>query len=288
MTIPALPNPIRLANDVAEDGPISYHPRSHWVDTALPVTGPSWVPRLIDMMVAHYTAAADLPDGDADEHQTDRDIAPYLRRIQADYVNSRGYSIGYWYAIDWLGGIWQLRGFDLRDDTGGLKSAANAGHNEHTAPVLFLVDGNDAPTLEARAAFRYLNRRTQHHPYRGRRTQLAVIDHGRLPIPPGNPTACAGTGIRRTIDAGELAADYRTNPPNPNPTPIEDDDMASNDIVTNAEPRDGWPPRSVKFIIADTGKLRHVDELEGIGRDIARVEVGVAMKNAQIDAWLAR
>lgn len=236
MTVPALPGPIELVNDNPNEGVIWYHPRRHWVDTAFPITGNLWVPRLIDMQVAHYTAAADLPDGDVDEHQTDRDIAPYLRRIQVDYVTNRGYSIGYWWAIDWLGGIWQLRGFDLVDGTGGLKSAANLGHNDHTAPVLFLVDGNDEPTELAMAAFRYLGRRVRDHPFRGRRTPLAVIDHGRLPIPPGTPTGCAGTGIRRVIDRGWLAPDLFTVPA---PTP-EETLMATIHLICN-DPAAGLP-----------------------------------------------
>lgn len=275
--IPAYTPPVKL-------GAVSYHPRSHWVDDAKPITGPVWVPRLIDTAVAHYTAAVDLPDGDADEHQTDRDIGPYLRSIQADYLRSRGYSIGYWYAVDWLGGIWQLRGFDLVTGLDGLKSAANYGHNDHTAPVLFLVDGNDAPTELAAAAFRYIAAAVRTHPWRGRRTPLSVIDHGRLPIPPGHSTSCAGTGIRRAIDAGELTE--RIAPPTP-PTPPptrEDHDMSANNVCTNAEPRDGYGPRVIKWIIGDDdGSLRYVPRAEGVARGIANAEAGTPTSNADLD-----
>jgi hypothetical protein len=194
----------------------TYHPRSVWEDPARPVTGPAWVPRLVDMIVPHYTAAIDLIDGDLGEFIDD--LPAYLRAIQRDYVVTRGYSVGYWWAIDWLGGIWQLRGFDPYTGLGGFKSAANAGHNDHTGPILFLVDGDDEPTGEAMRAARWLNACTRRHPYRGRRTQLAVVDHGRLPIPPGNPTACAGKGIRRVVDKGFLSDEFQTFPTQPQET----------------------------------------------------------------------
>src|SRR5918993_314005 len=189
----------------------TYHPRSTWVDPARPVTGPALPWATIDTIAPHYTAAVDLIDGDLGEFV--EDLPAYFRAIQRDYLLNRptyrdgvlistGYSIGYNFGIDWLGGVWQLRGWDI-------KCAANAGNNDHVVAVLFLVDGADHPTPEAWSAFRDLNREARQRAER----KLKVIDHGRLP---NAATACAGAGIRADVDAGLGDDEYA--PPTP-PTP---------------------------------------------------------------------
>jgi hypothetical protein len=170
-----------------------FHARSTWVHPAPPITGPAMVPfSRIDTMAIHYPAG-NTPDGDP----TDRpDVAGYLRSIQSDYVRTRGYSIGYSFAIDWTGDVWECRGWDIRP-------AANAGHNDHTVALLMLVDQDQPATHEQLVTARHyvaeLTRRAGH--------PIVVTGHGQLP---GAATACPGIGLRGQIAAGLF---------NPIPTP---------------------------------------------------------------------
>jgi hypothetical protein len=162
-----------------------FHARSTWVHPAPPITGPVMPPfSRIDTMAIHYPSG-NTPDGDP----TDRlDVAPYLRSIQVDYERSRGYSIGYSFAIDWTGDVWECRGWDI-------KPAANAGHNDHTIALLMLVDQDQPATAAQLAAARaYVAELERRH---GR--PIVVTGHGQLP---GAATACPGAGLRAQIAAG--------------------------------------------------------------------------------------
>jgi hypothetical protein len=200
-------------------GVATVHPRSSWVDPRYPVTGPATNWGRIDTAVIHYTAADNLIDGDPGEHASN--LPAYIRSIQRSYETTRGYSIGYWWAVDWLGGVWQLRGWDI-------KSAANATHNEHTAPILVLVDGADAATDEATESIRALVAETSRIAGRS----IAITGHGWLT---GAKTECPGAGLRAQIFAGDFAPRL-TEPELP-----EDDDMRP--IVTT------WAGEDDKIVV---------------------------------------
>lgn len=197
-------------------------PRSAWVDPLYPVTGPALPWTKIDTIAPHYTAAVNLIDGDLGEFQYN--IPPYLRAIQRDYLNRDpvGYSIGYNWAIDWLGGIWECRGWNIKSAAQGFPL------NDNVVAVLLLVDGNDAPTLEAQASFRFLNSQARSFTHK----KLIVMDHGRLP---GAATACAGAGIRATVDAGFLDDEYSPFPP-----PPEEDEMQTSLIHVASASKGEW------------------------------------------------
>jgi hypothetical protein len=191
----------------------TVHARSVWMDPRYPVTGPRAPWPFIDTGVIHYTAADDLIDGDPGEHA--ENLPAYIRAMQRAYIDSRGYSLGYWWAVDWLGGVWQIRGWDI-------KSAANAAHNEHTGPILVLVDGNDPATREATRSIRALIAEGQRRAGRA----WAIKGHGQLRRETGlgTATACCGIGLQAQINAGEFSP---TTDPAPVPTPDPDeDDMA--------------------------------------------------------------
>lgn len=182
----------------------TLHLREAWEQPAYRVAAlnpPRQIPVNITQPTAHYTAAIDLPDGDLGEFEYQ--IAPYLAAIQRDYWTDprRGYSIGYLFAVDWLGGVWELRGFDY-------KSAANYGHNEYTAPILFLVDGADEATplavASAVAVWREFRRRSGRADFKTR-----PLGHGELFLTTGTgtPTACPGSGVLRQLHRGDLDLD---------------------------------------------------------------------------------
>jgi hypothetical protein len=219
--------------DVASvPGVATVHPRSSWVDPRYPVTGPATNWTRIDTVVIHYTAADNLIDGDPGEHASG--LPAYIRSIQRDYETRRGYSIGYWWAVDWLGGVWQLRGWEI-------KSAANATHNEHTAPILVLVDGADTATPAACASIRALVAETQR--IAGR--TVKIQGHGSLT---GAATACPGVGLRAQIAAGVFV-------PQPDPIPeppVEDDDM----MIAIYRPADYRLRPGAPWLCASGGSVR--------------------------------
>lgn len=178
------------------------HPRALWVPPAPPITGPAidWT-RITDVAI-HYTADDDLIDGDPGEYADQLD--DYLRGIQIDYERRRGYSIGYNAAVDWLGGDWELRGWDIR-------CAANRPVNLTTWAILVLVDGNDMATPYAAAKIRRLVAEAE----RRARRELRITGHGQLP---GASSQCPGSGLRAQIALGEFSPRWQPFPP---PTPPE-------------------------------------------------------------------
>lgn len=204
-----------------------YHPRSSWEDPKWPVDatyrfrtlpggdGMSTIPgsgfllttgtapRLrwadITTVALHYTAADNLIDGDPGELASG--IPGYLRQIQEAYARQRAYSIGYNWAVDWLGGIWELRGHDI-------KTAAHAPANGYATAVLCLVDGADTTTLAADESIRKIIRESQ----RLADKFLKVTGHGLLQ---GVATACPGAGIKLKLAAGTYNPNWLPTPPLP-------------------------------------------------------------------------
>lgn len=184
-------------------GAQTVHTRESWQDPRYPVFGPLDDPTNNVTAVVHYTAADDLIDGDPGEHA--EDLPAYLRAMNKSYWVNRGYALGYLWAVDWLGGIWQIRGWEYQ-------SAANKGENATTWPILVLVDGDDPATPEAAESIRLLIAEA------GRRSGSPLFIKGHKDI---GATACPGAGLYAQVQAGVF-----TPRPKPTPPPIqEDDDM---------------------------------------------------------------
>lgn len=186
----------------------TLHTRESWVDPCYPIVGPPQHPENITTPLAHYTAAIDLPDGDLGEF--DYQIAPFLRATNKDYWLNRkgtgitacgkflpGYAVGYLFAVDWLGGGWELRGFDIFP-------AATGAANPYTFPILFLTDLRD-PASElmmqtARAIWREARRRSGREDFLNRPKGHREVC--------GGCTACPGDPITHQRDLGLLDLDY--------------------------------------------------------------------------------
>lgn len=195
-------------------GAETVHPRTEWQNSAYPVTGPLDNPSNNDTIVIHYTAADDLIDGDPGEHIEDMD--DYHRSMQYQYVTKRRYSLGYSWSVDYLGGIWQIRGWEYQ-------SAANAGHNDHTIPILVLVDGGDPATDLAARSIRLIVAEAERRFGR----KMAIKGHGQLREETGIGTAtqCPGVGLRSQIAAGVFVP-TSTLPPPTVPPPDDEEEMA--------------------------------------------------------------
>lgn len=182
--------------NVKVPGVQTYHSRESWQDPAKPVTGPpsEWI--RITTNVAHYTADDDLIDGDPGEHASQ--LPQYMRDMQSSYLRSRGYSLGYLFAVDWLGGVWEIRGFDIRSaaNKGNPRKTGVVNFNGYSFPILFLVDGADGLTEEARYSAQMLYREAERRANRplGRPKPHSDLDY----------TSCCGNGIRMNIAWGHL------------------------------------------------------------------------------------
>jgi hypothetical protein len=213
-------------DDVTIPGVETFHPRAVWEEVgfrmALDFTktpGP-YKPANVDLAVAHYSGSERTPDGDPGEDPSL--IIPWLRAIQRDYYTNRtggnyvrksdgrlfpGYPIGYSFAVDWLGGVWELRGFEFLP-------AATLEHNTHTIPVIFITDGatpaSDLALASARAIWREARRLS------GRTTSFyqRPLGHGevRQVYGTGTITPCPNSGILDQLHRGLGDLDYDDPP----------------------------------------------------------------------------
>jgi hypothetical protein len=224
---------------------VSYHPRTEWVDVRYPVYGPPIEWSHIDTAVIHYTADDVVPDGTRPDV-----VAGYLRAIQKSYTINRGYSIGYLFAVDQQGGVWQLRGWEY-------KSAANAGHNDHTFPILMLTSGVERASSAAVHATQQLIADAQAVTHR----TLSIVGHGDLV---GAATACPGVGLRVQLKAGVFT-------PQPDPPPDEEDDVKP--VITT------WEGETDQILVAydpDAGVYRWRGAIDGD----RMVAAGIAVRGA--------
>lgn len=190
----------------------TVHPRESWVETCYPVLGSPQVMSRVTQPACHYSAAAMTPDGDLGESIAQ--VPSWLRAVNRDYWLNRttssgprvicgrslpGYAIGYLFAVDWLGGAWELRGFDY-------VAASNAPTNAWTFPILFITDGASPATewawWTARAVWREAARRSGNPGF-----VRTAVEHSRLP---GAATECSGVGIRAQLAAGYGNIDRNT------------------------------------------------------------------------------
>lgn len=193
---------------VSIPGVETFHARSVWEQKdqapikGLGYTPPTYSPFLVTHGRAHYTAAKNLPDGDAGENIPA--VLRFMQQMQSAYRRMRGYSLGYNFAVDWLGGVWEIRGWDYRcaANNGDLGFYKNINLNRNTFAVLFLVDGADRLTALQAASGRAILAE-------GKRRSLAAggtwKHDGLLPHSESDSTACPGDGIRRDIAEGLLS-----------------------------------------------------------------------------------
>lgn len=250
-----------------------WHPRSAWQSAARPVTGPALPWPQIDTVVIHYTAADDLIDGDVGEDWAG--IPAYLRAIQSSYLNKQptGYSVGYNWAVDQRGEVWELRGSDV-------KCAANRDHNDHCVAVLVLVDGDDQATPPAAAAIRALVAEAEQRAGR----HLAVVGHGQLQDP-NHPTGCPGIGLRLQIAAGVFSPRVVPEPdPVPAPLPPPIPTTEDHPMYYLTSPRPGVSPD----LIWTAGKVYGIASAADAGVFLAAGALRLTVTADQYDEIVAK
>jgi hypothetical protein len=183
-------------------------PHTEWEDPRYPVTGPPPIKYRVTLIPAHYTADAVVPT----------DTKKYLRAIQRSYVTNRHYSIGYNFAIDKTGQVWECRGFKI-------KCAANVKHNDETMAILCLVDGSQPMNAKMVAAFKELGAHISDHFGR----LLTVVGHRDI-----GQTACPGDGIYHQVQTGQLSP---SDAPAPVP-PVGEDDTVQCVFESQTNPKE--------------------------------------------------
>lgn len=203
----------------------TFHPRSTWEPgPGFPITGDlrrdvafNRQPRGltigdVDQLAVHYTSAINIPDGDPGEILDGVDgIRNLLRNAHWDYLTNRthggytrisdgrffpGYPLGYSFAFDWLGGVWEINGFDYMP-------AATNQHNEHTLAFLMLTDRYDPASDLMWRSFRAVAREAI---VRGATiTPDGIWSHGWFVerTGEGTPTGCCGDALEAQIVAGK-------------------------------------------------------------------------------------
>ena len=193
--------------------------REFWQDPEKPVSGPApkGTPRT---WVIHYPGGGSAPMGAA--------VAPYLRGIQAHYLSSRSYSIGYNWGTAQDGSEWEIRGDDFNN-------AANAGKkvpgnfNDVSQSIFVMVAGEDPASPKA---VETINARIATHP------DWDVIVHGDVDY-----TSCAGRGLIDQVRSGVIG----------HQVPVEDEEMAKPEDVYIARPPAGSPPDKPWLVVERYG-----------------------------------
>lgn len=180
-------------------------------DSAFHRTPPSlWLPG-VQYIAVHYTSAIDIPDGDPDEIIAGEDgIRSLLARTHFDYLANRtgggyerlddgrrfpGYPLGYSFAFDWLGGVWEINGFDYQP-------AATSGWNNRALAFLMLTDRADPGSSLMWQSFRAVAAEAQRRGARIAPERVWSHRWFRERLGTGTATACTGPALEAQIVAG--------------------------------------------------------------------------------------
>jgi hypothetical protein len=185
------------------------HPRSAWQTPSSPVTGPRSAPPLWEAVVYHY------PGSTAKPPLTLAGLYALCRSMQASYLASRDYSLGYCFVIGAQGEIVEVRGLDIRNaaNDGVPRLSGYANYNPITVSVQFVVRNGQPATAAQLAAASRLHVDIERHCGR----VLRVEGHGDK-----DSTPCPGDGIRAQLPVLRNLIDEVRNPPAPIPTPPPD------------------------------------------------------------------
>ncbi len=185
----------------------AFIPRAGWTSTK-----PSSNGRYRDVLgiAVHYPADGNVTNADLTQSQ----VAAKLRGYRHYHVHGRGWGdIGYNFAVDQAGRVWELRGMD---NVGAhCASRSNPDANTRYVGVLFVIGNTEQPTAAAVEAFKDL--RTQvlaRFP-----SAVRVVGHGQVP---GAQTSCPGQPLLALVADGTLTGQrpvpVTTAPVRPSPT----------------------------------------------------------------------
>lgn len=180
-----------------------FKPRSSWTDE--PRGGASLAPRGVIGMASHWPGSTT----DAYGVETEARVAARLRGWWDYHVNTRGWAdIGYNFAIDQAGRVWDLRGSGRVGAHAA--SASNTDANREWIGVLHILGDRETPTVAMAQAHWDL--------WDLLRPKFANMDeergHGQVP---GAQTSCPGPFVLRMLAAGRPSQPPTPEPPIPQP-----------------------------------------------------------------------
>jgi len=203
---------------------LNVHPREDWQDPAQPVSGPK-AKSAGGTWVIHY------PGGGSFEPRTDEQVKTFLRQIQASYLNSRGYSVGYSYGVSQSGSAWEIRGDDINPASNPGRKLKGGNFNDVSRSIFVMVGNDNDASPEAVATINAIIATYPGWP---------VVTHGDVDY-----TACCGTGLIAQVRAGTIGQQAAPSKPTPiTPTTTEDDDMLNATSL--------WRPKGYANIFAVT------------------------------------
>jgi len=193
----------------------TYLSRSAWTSTS--ASGVQLIPGSLIGVAVHWPGTKQAAIGDPGQAS----IASRLRSYRDFHVNTRGWrDIGYNFAIDQAGRVWQLRTTTWHGNLVGAHaaSAGNVTANYKYVGVLLVLGANEQPSTAMITAFGdwYHNRFLPKWPGR-----TDVRGHGQVP---GAQTNCPGTRAKALIGNGTLTHQ---------PTEPPEDDMPLNTTDLN-------------------------------------------------------
>ena len=189
-----------------------FFPRSDWEVPGKTISGPAINRALVSSITVHY------PGGNTGPLDTVERQRDYLRRMQADYLTSRGYSLGYSWVVMPDGNVWESRGLLYRNAADGSSS-----WNLHGVSIQFATPTINTPLTAAQInAARWLYAEVSHACGR----DLTYVAHGavRNQVWPAQAldgqwqTACPG----QAVWAQHLLLYPPLEPPVPEPIPTEE------------------------------------------------------------------
>lgn len=188
---------------------VTIIPRSDWTSTPNRRAGRALQPSEVSAIAVHYPATGNMKHMGETKAQT----AARLRAWRDLHVRApRSWAdIGYNYAVDQTGRIWDLTGLNRGAHAGTAKA------NRESVGVLLIVGDNESPSTAMVAAFRELRA------WIIRRLPKAT---GVRPHSSYVSTGCPGDAVRRLIASGTLsrapqAADDTTKPKPENPDVVK-------------------------------------------------------------------
>lgn len=190
-------------------------PRSEWEEQGYPVTGNSATPNEWEYNTIHW------PGGNVNTN----DPVGTLRGMQRSWVNSKGYSLGYNFAVFPDGSAYEIRGFDLRCAANGSQDVNRPG----VAILLATPNVNTPPTDAMVQGVRGVISTTRTH------VPQNLIINGHCDVRP-EPTQCPGEYIYNMIYSGQFEP---SGQPVPTP-PSGDDDMAALGYYKDDRPDGQW------------------------------------------------
>jgi hypothetical protein len=217
-----------------------YMPRSAWTST--PRGGAQLTGSQLVGIACHWPGTTT----DAYGVESESTVASRLRGWRDFHVNTRGWAdIGYNFAVDQAGRVWDLRG--LIRVGAHCASPSNPDANHEWLGVLFILGDEERPNAAMIRAFQDF-RFDVFLPRWPGRTRLT--GHGRAPGVPGAQTSCPGPFVAAKITDGTLAQQ-----------PTGDDDMPTPEEYAAAV----WRAQHTDPITGTNARM--VDIVERIRKD---------------------